>query len=172
MHWFAITLFILGALVQGRVEPFDEVLGRGYTYVASGGAYGIVIDERYAPRFFSEISRERNDGYWTPTSKDVAIVEDLLKGVREGDSEHAFERTLEREDESGRRLVDELVSRQYVGYSTDGVKLIKVIGFCSGGIPASPLQELIVADGGACFWRAVINMDTEEVKSYSENGQA
>lgn len=79
---------------------------------------------------------------------------------------------MEHSDVRGGTRVDELVSRQYVGYVIEGVKLIEVIGFCGGGIPANPLQELIVADGGSCYWGAVINMDTEDVESYWENGQA
>ncbi len=111
MHWFAIVVFIVGALVQGRVEPFDEILGRGYTHVANDGVYGIIVDGRYAPRFFSDKRRETIEAYWTPAVDDIAIVEELLKSVRERDSVNVRERVRESNHLAGRARVDALVTR-------------------------------------------------------------
>jgi hypothetical protein len=45
------------------LEPFAEVLGRGYTYVATNGVYGIIIDEAFAPRLVYESNRDEVEGY-------------------------------------------------------------------------------------------------------------
>lgn len=172
MHWFAIAMLVIGALVQAKVEPFEEVLGRGYTYVANDGVYGIIIDERYAPRLFSDSRRETIDGYWTPAADDIAAVEEMLKSVRKGDFVYARERALEKDRLVGRARVDELVSRQYVGFIAGGARFIDVIGFCSGGIPSDPLHRLIIADGGPCYWTALIDADSSTIESYVENGEA
>lgn len=172
MHWFAIGMFIVGALVQGRVEPFEGTPGHGYTYAAKDGVYGIIVDARYAPRLFSDNQRKAIEGYWTPTIDDIAIVEELLKSVRKGDSVYARERVGEGDHLAGRARVDELVSRQYVGFMADGMRFVDVIGFCSGGIPSDPLARVVVADGGACYWNALIDADSGTIESYVENGQA
>ena len=172
MQWFAIVVFVVGALVQGRVEPFDEVLGRGYAYAANDGVYGIVIDARYAPRFFSDKQRKTIEGYWTPTMDDIALVENLLRKVRMDDVTRTRERARESGQLAGRARVDELVTRQYVGFEADGTRFVEVIGFCSGGLPSDPLARLVVNDGGACYWNALIDADSGAIERYVENGQA
>lgn len=172
MHWFAIVMFIVGGLAQGRVEPFDELLGRGYTYAANNGVYGIVVDARYAPRLFSDNRRETIEGYWTPAPDDIAVVENLLRSVRTGELANARERIRESSDRTGRARIDELVTRQYVGFIADGIRFIDVIGFCSGGIPNHPLARLVVEDGGPCYWNSLIDVDSGAIERYVENGHA
>lgn len=171
----AIVMFIIAVLIQGRIEPFDQpLLGPGYTMVANQGVYGIVIDERFGPRFFSERRRESIDGYWTPEADDIAMVEDLIRSKRPGDGQQARERGAERPPGDRERIarIEALVSRQYIGFSANGVNYIKVIGFCGGGLPNFPLRRLIVADGGPCYWTALIDADSRTIASYAENGEA
>lgn len=172
MHWFAIAVFVVGALVQGRVEPFEEILGRGFTYAGNDGVYGIIIDARYAPRLFNENQRETIESYWTPTFDDIARVEKLLRSVRQDDVTHARERASENAHLAGQALVDELVSRQYVGFVEAGTTFVEVIGFCNGGLPNDPLARMVVSDGGACYWNALIDADSWAIERYVENGHA
>ena len=172
MHVLAIVIFIVGVLVQGRVEPFEELPGRGFTYAVNDGAYGIIIDARYAPRFFSDSQRETIEGYWTPTVEDIARVEKLLRPVRADDVTRTRERARENAHLAGRARVDALVSRQYAGFVADGTRFVEVIGFCNGGLPNDPLARMVVSDGGACYWNALIDADSWAIERYVENGHA
>ena len=172
MHLLAIVTLIVGVLAQGKLEPFEEILGRGYTYAANDGVYGIIIDARYAPRLFSNSQRETIDGYWTPTIDDIALVEKLLRPVRMDDFMRTHERARESGHLAGRSRVDELVSRQYVGFVAEDTRFVEVIGFCHGGIPDDPLARLLVSDGGACYWNALINAESWAIENYVENGHA
>lgn len=159
----AIAMFIALVLSQGHVEPFDRVLGPGYAVIDAGGARGIVIDERFAARFLST-NDPASIETWTPGASDIAHAEVLLRPYGPAGSGL--------DDSSGRVAPEDVVSRTWYGAIVDGERLLYVDGYCSGGIPASPLYPLRVEDGGPCYWNATIDVDEWEVMSYSENGEA
>ncbi|MEJ7900748.1 MAG: hypothetical protein WKF63_02830 [Thermomicrobiales bacterium] len=164
MSLVAIAMFIMLALSQGHIAPFERVLGPGYTLVAANGAYGIIIDERFAPRFLPP-NEGRRVKTWTPTRQDVATAEMLLRPLRPADEGGANQPAL-------KGIPEDLVSRTWFGAVVDGQRLLFVDGYCSGGIPARPLYPLRVEDGGACYWNATIDAETWEVIQYVENGEA
>ncbi len=93
MSLVAIALFVMLALSQGHIEPFDRVLGPGYTLVATDGAYGIVIDERFAARFLPPTDGQRVET-WTPAPRDIAAAEMLLLPLRPADTGSADQRNI------------------------------------------------------------------------------
>lgn len=176
MAVFALVVLVVSMLVTARVEPFDETLGRGYTYAVTDGIYGIIIDEAFAPRFVNENRRDEVDGYWTPTREDVVRAEDLLRRERgtdrQADRERAQDEYAERLAIGGRDAIDDAVSRQYYGVIEDGTRLLHVNAAISGGISADPLSLVVVLDGGPGYWTATVDADRWTVESYVENGQA
>lgn len=175
MAVLAIIVLIIAGMTSARVEPFDETIGREYDYVVSDGVYGIIIDEAFAPRLMSERSRNRVDGYWTPSREDVARAEEVARRERgtdrEADREQARERHADRLAVGGKDAVDDAVSRQYHGVIENGTRLLHINAHLSG-LPENPLSRVIVFDGGPEYWNATINADTWTVESYVENGQA
>ncbi len=164
MPLVAIAMFIMLALSQGHFAPFERVLGPGYALVATGGAYGIIIDERFAPRFLPPTEGQHVET-WTPARQDVAVAEMLVRPFRPADAGSADQRSLKQTPEN-------LVSRTWFGAVVDGQRRLFVDGYCSGGIPARPLYPLRVEDGGACYWNATIDAERWEVLQYVENGEA
>lgn len=164
MSVIAIALFVMLALSQGHIEPFERVLGPGYTLVAADGAYGIVIDGRFAPRFLPPTDDQRVET-WTPTEQDIAAAEVLLRPLRPEGSRGVEER-------APGETPEDLVSRTWFGAIVDGQRRLFVDGYCSGGLPTRPLYPLRVEDGGACYWSATIDAETWEIVEYTENGEA
>ncbi len=164
MSLVALALFVALALSQGHIEPFDRALGPGYTLVNAGGAYGIVIDDRFAARFLPPTEGQRVET-WTPDWRDIAAAEAVLRPLRPADAQGANQPQL-------RDTPEDLVSRTWYGAIIDGQRLMFVDGYCSGGLPTRPLYPLRVEDGGACYWNATIDADAWEVMSYTENGEA
>ncbi len=74
----AIALFVALALSQGHINPFDRVLGPGYVVVNAGGAWGIVVDERFAARFLPSSDAPETET-WTPGGSDIAHAELVLR---------------------------------------------------------------------------------------------
>lgn len=165
MPLIAIAVFIVLVLSQGHMPPFDRVLGPGYTLVATHGLYGIIIDDRFAPRFLEPQDAGAVVAYWTPATGDIAQAETLLEPLRPGDG-------IERDLRTSISSPEDLVSRTWYGATIDGQRLLFVDGYCSGGIPGHPLVPFRVEDGGACYWHATIDAETWEVLSYIENGEA
>lgn len=164
MSLVAIALFVMLALSQGHIEPFDRVLGPGYTLVATDGAYGIVIDERFAARFLPPTDGQDVET-WTPAPRDIAAAEMLLRPLRPADSGSTDQRNI-------KDTPEDLVSRTWFGATIDGQRLLFVDGYCSGGLPSRPLYPVLIADGGPCYWNATIDAETWEVVQYVENGEA
>lgn len=159
----AIAVFVALALSQGHIDPFDRVLGPGYALVNAGGAWGIVVDERFAARFAPSTDAQSVET-WTPGAIDIAHAELLLRPYGPADSGL--------DDPPGHVAPGDLVSRTWYGAVIDGRRLLFVDGYCSGGIPANPLTPMLIADGGPCYWSATIDADTWVVMSYVENGEA
>lgn len=164
MPLVAIALFIMLAMSQAHIEPFDRVLGPGYTLVATDGAYGIVIDDRFAARFLPPTDGQQVET-WTPTRQDIAAAEVLLRPLRPVGTSNDDQQNM-------KDTPDELVSRTWFGATIDGQRLLFVDGYCSGGIPSRPLDPLRVEDGGPCYWNATIDAESWEVVTYTENGEA
>lgn len=171
MAVLAVTVLIIGALSSARIEPFEEALGRGYSYVVTDGVYGIIIDDAYVPRQVNA-NRDDIDGFWTPTAEDIARAEELLLEVRGSDREDTLSRRREDPGLTAREAVDALVTRKYFGVVSEGRNLLMIEGFCSGGTPANPLMRTRVEDGGPCYWSATIDADAWTIESYFENGYA
>lgn len=175
MAVLAIIVLIIGAMISAHVDPFEEVLGKGYSYVVSDGIYGIIIDEAFAARFVHERDRNEIDGYWTPSASDVARAEDLVRRERgtdrEADRKRAQERHADRLAVGGRAAVDDAVSRQYYGVVDNGIRMLHINAAFSG-LPEDPLSPIVVLDGGPGYWRASIDAERWTVESYVENGEA
>jgi len=163
MPAIAIAIFVMLALSQGHIAPFDRALGPGYALVAIGGVYGIVIDARFVPRFLPPQDGEREP--WTPDRDDIARAETLLAPLRPDDRRDVQPR-------AAGMTPEDMVSRTWYAATIDGRRLLFVDGYCSGGIPGHPLEPVLIADGGSCYWRATIDADSWELISYAENGEA
>ena len=160
MPFIAIAIFLATVLVGGHVPPFDQITSPGYTLVATHGTYGIIIDERFAVRFLGEPGET-----WTPTREEIVSAEALLRQLRPDDAI-----TPEQRQEAA--VPEDLVSRTWYGGYQEGVRMLYVNGYCDGGMPDNPLMPVFVADGGPCFWYAIINAETWEIAWYIENGNA
>lgn len=63
--------------------------------------------------------------------------------------------------------------RQYVGVRRDGGRLVYVNAFCDPAATTAPdRQPVFVADGGACFWQALVDPQRGELVSLAVNGEA
>jgi hypothetical protein len=160
----AISMIVVTFMSLFHVAPFENAFGPGYTMVATHGTYGIIIHEQYAGRFLGGDAGTTLQT-WTPSRDDVAHAEELLRNARPDDAIDAGKRA---EADSP----EDLVSRTWYGAIVDGERLMYVNGYCSGGLPESPLVPVWVLDGGSCYWNAIINADTWKIVSYGENGEA
>ena len=62
--------------------------------------------------------------------------------------------------------------RQYAGYVEDGDRKIHINGFCDAFGSNWYQQEVIVEDGGECFFQATYNAENGELEQFTFNGSA
>ena len=97
---------------------------------------------------------------WTPTTADVAVVEEALDAYIEANPDLEIEGGLGASQ------------RQYVGTGDDG-DIVSVNALCEAYGFYDWEEELIsVSDGGSCFWQATYSLDDEEFVTFSVNGSA
>jgi hypothetical protein len=101
------------------------------------------------------------DGFWSPTSEQIAELETLLgpylKSVPLGRSLLPLER----------------YHRQYVGFVKGG-KLFIYGSFYAYAVEArrEPTEPIIVCDGGRSFWGIVYSVESKELMELAVNGVA
>ena len=128
-------------------------------------------------------------GLWTPEQKDIEQAEKALRLFLATPSSNTDSSFLTRMHEAGRQAVNshyDSYALQFSGvrrptgkfiYDTEGKgpKAISISGFCKGGsIKDDDLQkgEVLVSDGGSCYFRAVYDVDRNEIIYFSVNGRA
>lgn len=104
------------------------------------------------------------DALFQASERDVAAVEAALPDAL-GDSSDP------RAAEVRARLGEYF--RQYIGVRQDGRRLVYVNAYCDGAVTTAPDREpVFVADGGACFWQALVDPKRGELVSLQVNGDA
>jgi hypothetical protein len=101
---------------------------------------------------------------WTPPEKDVAMAEQALP---------RYLQQLGREDARAQLILKQLRSykRQYAGVVTNGQKEIFVSLFCAvDGIDWKE-SEVIVMDGGTCFFQVYFSISTHSFSRFTVNSR-
>lgn len=159
-----------GGGTDGDVDPGVEVSGEGY--------HGWILD----PDADVETGWLVGDSVAAPvwaSEAGVARAEEILAGqIPERRDAETNEYSKEKLVEVASRL-DEY-ERQYIGARADGTDgdadLVYVNALCTtdfGGEPdAISTSVMVVMDGGACFWTAVVDLTSGEITRLSVNGDA
>ncbi|MEZ5099966.1 MAG: hypothetical protein R3C15_09260 [Thermoleophilia bacterium] len=103
------------------------------------------------------------DRLFQASERDVATVEQALDRALA---------TAEPRAADVRMRLDAYV-RQHVGVRRDDRRLVLVNAFCDPSAVAAPEREpVVVLDGGACFWQALVDPRSGELVALSVNGEA
>jgi len=160
-----LSWFIIGTEDTITVEPpipnFPTALGP--TFVDTFTFEGVIIP----PAYLEEEFGYSLDITWTPTSEQILAM-DAGVAVFLSDSEHpmlgGFEVPVwDRLDE---------YKRHYYGLTIDDDNVIHAEYYCDTFDDDWWKQPLIVADGGACFFRFDYNPATDTYFNLSVNGMA
>lgn len=104
------------------------------------------------------------DALFQATERDVAAVEAALPDALAGSSDARAAEVRARLGEYG---------RQYVGIREGGRRLVYVNAYCDAGAASAPDRlPVVVADGGSCFWQALVDPERGELVSLAVNGDA
>lgn len=143
--WLMI-LILLGLLLFGAGAPTVEPPPPSTALMVEvNGHPGVILDV--------ETYRHDVEG-WTPGTADLQAAEDAVLAAPPGRREPQIDGY-----------------RQYVGIIENGQRKIAVNSMCME-IDGWTERYIEVADGGACFWNAVYNVDTGELESLIVNGDA
>ena len=124
---------------------------------------------------------EKNYGFksWNPTDKDLNLVQEILDKAIDDKEFDFLKKPIKKSIES--------YYRQYLPYvNKNGERLVEINAFCEIlEYPPSPenginewtkmdwhKEYVMVEDGGPCYWRITINIDTMEFKDLMVNGVA
>lgn len=118
---------------------------------------------RLPPAAWAALEPLPGDVFVEPTDEEATAAEAAIAA-------HLSTATDPREAEVAEQLAT--YTRQYVGIDRDGRRLVYANAFCddAGLEPATEL--VLVADGGTCFWQAVVDPATGEIVSLTINGEA
>ena len=124
---------------------------------------------------------EKNYGFktWTPSNKDLNIVQEILDESIDNNEFDFLEKPTKQKVEK--------YYRQYIPYiNENGERIIEINAFCEIlENPPNPKnginkwtkmnwkkEYVMVEDGGDCYWRIIINLDTKQYKDLMVNGVA
>jgi hypothetical protein len=142
--FFAFIAFFLSLILFGGAGSYQPYVAPGWEQVTTNGIEGVIVAEHDASGLAPNA-----DGYWMPTSDDVAAAEATI------------------EESQGR--LDHF--RQYGGYLEDGQRLIAINGYCASFDDYDLYQTVVgVDDGGDCFFSASYNVDTATLEYFAFNG--
>ena len=103
--------------------------------------------------------------YWTPSESDILEAESKLVVFLQQAKLRSFEKD---------KILKDIKSykRQYVGVLTKGAKEIFINFFCIVDDPGWTRHEVLVLDGGSCFFRVNFSMKTKTFHGLQVNGYA
>ena len=124
---------------------------------------------------------EKKYGYkqWNPTEKDLKIIQNVLDDAIKNNEFDFLKKPI-------RQSINKYY-RQYIPYvNINGERIIEINAFCEIlKLPPNPKsknqewtemdwkkQYVMVDDGGNCYWRIQINIDTKEYYNLMINGVA
>lgn len=137
---------------DGRTSPGRDVVGYAYR--------GVVID----PDGWADIVNV--GGWYAPTDTEIAAVESHLVESLKATSAHDRLQVIGRLTE---------YQRQYSGQVRNGRRVLVINAACDASITGEPqwrVQQVVVADGGSCFWNAVIDTTDFHAVVFQVNGAA
>lgn len=151
---FITFSFLISACGQLKTDSYSKAMDDSTQREVL--KYAILNDTNYIP-----LSTKA----WTPEKKQIDSLELLLKrAIKENESDY------------NRHLKPDSLSnyyRQYTCYVKNGDSLISVNAFCS--VPDNydwQHERLLVADGGDCFWKCIINFSQKKILFFMINGSA
>jgi hypothetical protein len=157
--FLAILGFTLSAQQKSSIKP-AEAAG---VIVHGNGFAGVIF-----PAEMRVLDRSREDKqmrYWTPTESDIVEAESKLVTF--------LQQSQIRGSEKNRMLKDiKSYKRQYVGILIKGEKEIFINFFCIVDDPEWTKHEVLVLDGGSCFFRVNFSMKTQMFHGLQVNGYA
>ena len=122
---------------------------------------GVIVPGADAAEFARDVGWDESEGYWTPSSADVAMLEAEMEDAWAAEAPPAVR------DENLRNHI-----RQYVGVIEDGERRVVVNAFCDAlGIDWRS-DPVVVADGGACYFQATWDVERAEFRALMVNGEA
>jgi len=140
----ASSVFVLGAVViRSWMSRNQRIEGEGYE--------GVVFNQVHAASILGLMLSADSDGFWTPTSADIQVLERELAVAAQ--IRHP----------EGMRSLEEY-RRQYFGYSRDGKRQILVIGFCDASSMDWTDEFVSVGEAG-CHFEAIYDVMQGSVSS-------
>jgi hypothetical protein len=157
-----ILLTILSLLPCVQQSPKNTADTPGIM-VHGEGFEGVIFPAEKRALDFSP--KDKMNEYWTPSEADVSEAERRLlaflqSGVLKGSERDKILKNLR------------TYKRQYVGLVIKGEKEVFINLFCVVDGPYWIRREVIVMDGGACFFRVQFSMKTKTFHSLQVNGYA
>jgi hypothetical protein len=129
--------------VDPVITEVEGILADGWTLVNVNGVDGVIV----APE--DAIGLGLAEPFWAPSVTDVFAAEAAIADS-EGELDHY---------------------RQYIGFTENGDQKILVNGFCNPDASWTS-QVVFVMDGGDCYFTGIYNVDTDELESFTFNGDA
>lgn len=111
------------------------------------------------------------NGYqrWKPTDKDYEIVQSVLDNAIASGEFNFLKKPI-------RKNIENFYDRQYIPYINEkGERIIEINAFCDYYKTNNEDWRnniVIYLDGGQCFWRIKINIDTQTYFEFMVNGDA
>jgi hypothetical protein len=138
---------------------------------------------RGAPHGIQDMLGTNAESFWTPTQKDIAVVESRLRTVLEETVKDPSTLVSNAKTPDSKKYLSEQISnilkhygeyrRQYVGLVVNGRRRIYLNSFPSREKGASYTTQFVtVFDGGFWFWRVVYQLDDATFLDLSINGEA
>ncbi|MBQ9638296.1 MAG: hypothetical protein IJV22_01900 [Bacteroidales bacterium] len=158
----AMTALMGVAFAQEYVTPeekwkFAEVNGHNY--------HGYVFHKDWKV----DVNVENQDGRYTPTDEDIALVEKMVK------KKIAYLNRHHENQEGMCPIIDEHMDkyeRQYVGFTDlNGYRIVWVNYVWDDKVKKKLSQDIVLTEGGCGhYWHLKVNVDTEKVYGLEVNG--
>lgn len=145
MRLFWLILIILLGFILFGTSGTTVVSPPAAPTVEINGNPGVILD---ASQYWGDV-----DG-WMPDESHLQAAEDAVLAAPAGDREPQIDGY-----------------RQYIGIIEDGERKVVINSMCME-IDGWTESYIEVADGGACFWGAIYNVETGELESLIVNGEA
>jgi hypothetical protein len=153
---FAVVLmFCLGCHKQPSRSPNQPLMVHG------NGFDGVIFPAEKKMFGFGFKSESQS---WTPSESDVALAERALP---------VYLQQLGTQDPRAQLILKQLSSykRQYAGVVTDGQKEVFLSLFCHADGIDWATNEVIVMDGGTCFFQVYFSVTGKTFSRFTVNGR-
>jgi hypothetical protein len=158
----SIALIILGLTLNAQQKSANKSADSSGTLVRGNGFEGVIFP---AEKRALDLSPGRKMRYWTPSESDIVEAESELVAFLQQVQLRSFEKN---------RILKDLKSykRQYVGILIKGEKEIFINFLCAVDDPGWTTHEVLVFDGGACFFKVTFSVKAKTFHGLEVNGYA